>query len=65
VQTIIASGMKDNPLPNGAESPGKHGRLKRSKAHNFVQRLAKLQEEALGCLYNFRIPFDNNLPNAT
>jgi transposase len=44
-KTIIAAGMKANPPPNRADSPGKRGRLKRSKARNLVERLGKLQEE--------------------
>jgi len=60
-QTIIASGMRANPPPNRADSPGKRGRLKRSKAGNLVERLGKLQKETLRYLHDFRVPFDNNL----
>jgi transposase len=60
-EAIIAAGMKANPPPNRAESPGKRGRLKRSKARNLVERLAKLQKETLRYLHDFRVPFDNNL----
>jgi transposase len=60
-KTIIAAGMRANPPPNRAESPGKRGRLKRSKARNLVERLGKLQKETLRYLHDFRVPFDNNL----
>lgn len=60
-QAIIASGMKANPPPVRAECPGRRGRLKRSKARNLVERLARLQKETLRYLYDFRIPFNNNL----
>jgi transposase len=53
--------MKANPPPNRADCPGKRGRLKRSKARNLVERLAKLQQETLRYLRDFQVPFDNNL----
>jgi transposase len=59
-QTIIALGRKANPPPTRAQSPGKRGRLKRSKATNLLDRLAQRQKETLRYLYDFRIPFDNN-----
>jgi len=60
-KTIIAAGMKANPPPIRADSPSKRGRLKRSKAGNLVERLDKLQKETLRYLYDFQVPFDNNL----
>lgn len=60
-KTIVAAGMKANPPPNRADCPGKRGRLKRSKARNLVERLGKLQQETLRYLYDFQVPFDNNL----
>ena len=60
-KTIIASGMKANPPPSRADSLGKRGRLKRSKARNLVERLDKLQKETLRYLHDFRVPFDNDL----
>ena len=63
-ETIIAAGMRANPPPSRVDSPGRRGRLKRSKARNLVERLAKLQKETLRYLYNFHVPFDNNLAYA-
>jgi transposase len=60
-KAIIAAGMKANPPPTRADSPGKRGRLKRSKARNLVERLGKLQKETLRYLHDFQVPFDNNL----
>ena len=60
-KTIIAAGMKANPPPNRVDSSGTRGRLKRSKAGNLVERLGKLQQETLRYLYDFQVPFDNNL----
>jgi transposase len=59
-QRIIALGRKANPPPTRAQSPGKRGRLKRSKAANLLDRLAQRQKETLRYLYDFRTPFDNN-----
>jgi transposase len=55
-QAIIALGVKAKPPPNRTESPGRGGRLKRSKARNLVERLAKLLAETLRYLHNYRIP---------
>jgi len=60
-KTIIAAGIRANPPPNRADNPGKRGRLKRSKARNLVERLDRLEKETLRYLYDFRVPFDNNL----
>jgi transposase len=60
-KTIIAAGMRANPPPSRADSTGKRGRLKRSKARNLVERLGKLQQETLRYLHDFHVPFDNNL----
>jgi len=60
-ETIIASGMKANPPPVRGDDPGRRGRLKRSKARNLVERLARLRKETLRYLTDFQVPFDNNL----
>jgi len=60
-ETIIATGMKTNPPPTRADAPEKRGRLKRSKARNLLERLARLRKETLRYLHDFRVPFDNNL----
>jgi transposase len=60
-QTIIANGMKANPPPHRVDGPGRRGRLKRTKARNLLERLARLRNETLRFLTDFRVPFDNNL----
>lgn len=59
-KTIIAAGMKANPPPTRADSPGRRGRLKQSKARNLVERLGRLRKETLRFLHDFQVPFDNN-----
>lgn len=59
-EAIIASGMKANPPPHRADSPGRRGRIKRSKARNLLERLDRLREETLRYMTDFRVPFDNN-----
>lgn len=59
--TIIAAGMKANPPPGRAQGPAKRGRLKRNKAHNLLERPARLRKEALRLMRDFRVPLENNL----
>jgi transposase len=60
-ETIIAAGMKANPPPTRREGCSRRGRLKRSKARNLLERLAERQKETLRYLYDFAVPFTNNL----
>jgi transposase len=57
---IINKGYLENPPP--AESKTKRrGRKKQSKARNLLDRLSGHRLEALGFMYDFKVPFDNNL----
>jgi len=59
-RTILKKGEAE--LPGGpAPPPGKRGRGKRHKAANLHARLSELMPEALGFVYDFGRPFDNNL----
>ena len=60
-ETIIAAGMKANPPPTRREGCSRRGRLKRSKARNLLERLAERKKETLRYMYDFRVPFTNNL----
>ena len=60
---IIKAGLRANPAP--PEAPGgrkkKRGRKKQSKPRNLLLRLARRQRQVLAFMYDFRVPFTNNL----
>ena len=53
---IIDHGLKMNP-----DHDPKRKKKKRTKAQNLLHRLAKFCEQTLAFMYDFRVPFDNNL----
>lgn len=57
-RTIIASGHEVNPPPTPT---GRRGRLKRSKAHNLLDRLDVHMDDVLRFTTNTDLPSDNNL----
>jgi transposase len=58
-QRIIREGFAANPPPKKIKR--KRGAVKRSKPLNLLLRLKRRRKETLGFMYDFRIPFDNNL----
>jgi len=50
----------NRPPPEGWPK-GKRGRVKKSKARNLAERLDKYRREVLAFVYDFKVPFDNNL----
>ena len=58
---IITAGMRANPPPVEDTQRKKRGRKKKSKALNLVERLREHEEATLAFMYDFAVPFDNNL----
>lgn len=58
---IIASGYRVNPASVEVRKPGQRGCLKQSPSRNLLDRLSKYTEETLAFMYDFTVPFDNNL----
>ena len=55
---ILEGALAAMPLPIRT---GKRGRIKKTKQQNFVERLLHHKESVLAFLYDFTVPFDNNL----
>jgi transposase len=59
---LITTGYRDNPAPQPQErKEGQRGKLKQHPARNLLDRLRKYESEALAFMYDFNVPFDNNL----
>ncbi len=58
---ILESGLNEIPPPVIPESTEKRGRKKQSKAKNLLDRCMDFPHEILAFMYNFSIPFTNNL----
>ena len=57
---LIAEGLEANPPP-ATPPPKKRGRKKQSPPKNLLDRLQQRKPEVLAFMYDFRVPFDNNL----
>jgi transposase-like protein/uncharacterized coiled-coil protein SlyX len=58
---IIAWGLAENPPPILLDKVRKRGKTKQTKAKNLLDRLQQHRPEVLAFMYDFQVPFDNNL----
>ncbi len=56
---IIATGIAANPAP--VPVPGRRGKPKDTKSGNLVRRLKGHRQEVLAFMYDFSVPFGNNI----
>jgi transposase len=57
---LMAQGLEANPPP-ADPLPRKRGRQKQPPPKNLLDRLRQHQPQVLAFMYDFRVPFDNNL----
>jgi transposase len=60
-KNLIAAGYRKNPASSAIRKPGQRGRIKQSSTRNLLDRLKTYESDVLAFMYDFNVPFDNNL----
>lgn len=58
---ILLEGYEANPPPKVENKKRKRGRVKKTEPLNLLERLKDYSKETLAFMYDFDVPFDNNL----
>lgn len=58
---LVSAALKANPPPPDGWPKGSRGRAKKPKPRNLAERLQLRQEAVLAFVFDFKVPFDNNL----
>jgi transposase len=58
---LVGAALQANQPPKGGWPQGKRGRVKKTKARNVAERFENHQSAVLAFVYDFKVPFDNNL----